>query len=204
MRKIYFNQCCLNISSDIIKNSLPIQLDYSSNDILREYLQKLESGEHESLALISSNEEAMFDRISSFYTPISAAGGLIENNQGEFLFIFRREKWDLPKGKMDEGETALETAIREIEEETGVKGLAFFSALPDSYHVYEAFGKKWLKTTHWFHFKTAFAGPLIPQTEEDINAIKWIWPTDLEIVKKNTYPAILEILSAAFPGNDTI
>ena len=134
-------------------------------------------------------------KISSFYTPITASGGIIENSNGEYLFIFRRDKWDLPKGKMDAGETPLNTAIREIEEETGVNGLELISPLKDTFHTYEAFGKKWLKTTHWFHFKTNFSGELIPQTEEDITEIKWIKPQEISLVKQNTYPSILDILN---------
>ena len=146
------------------------------------------------MALYGESLKKILEQLYEYYTPISAAGGLIENAQGDYLFIFRRGKWDLPKGKMDEGESALETAVREIEEETGVTGLELIAPLPDSYHVYEAFKKKWLKTTHWFHFKTTFVGKLIPQTEEDITEIRWVKKEELYMVKANTYPAIMDLL----------
>ena len=162
---------------------------------LLEQIEKLlNGGALKNVNILTDQPQNSFNFIASRFKVIEAAGGIVVNDNKELLFIFRRGKWDLPKGKMDEGESALETAVREIEEETGVTGLELIAPLPDSYHVYEAFKKKWLKTTHWFHFKTTFVGKLIPQTEEDITEIRWVKKEELYMVKANTYPAIMDLL----------
>jgi 8-oxo-dGTP pyrophosphatase MutT (NUDIX family) len=125
-----------------------------------------------------------------------AAGGLVENEKGEILFMFRRGKWDLPKGKLDPGETLEECALREVEEETGVGQLELKKFLLQTLHEYEELGKVIQKKTHWFYMTTTSHQSLIPQTEEDITELRWIAPADFEIVLRNTYPAIVEVLRA--------
>jgi 8-oxo-dGTP pyrophosphatase MutT (NUDIX family) len=125
---------------------------------------------------------------------IQAAGGLVENEKGEILFMFRRGKWDLPKGKLDPGETLEECALREVEEETGVGQLELKKFLLVTFHEYEELGKVIEKKSHWYHMKTTSHQTLIPQLEEDITELRWIAPIDLEIVQRNTYPAIVDVL----------
>jgi 8-oxo-dGTP pyrophosphatase MutT (NUDIX family) len=127
---------------------------------------------------------------------ILAAGGLVENEKGEILFMFRRGKWDLPKGKLDPGETLEECALREVEEETGVGQLKLKKFLLQTLHEYEELGKVIQKKTHWFQMTTISHQSLVPQTEEDITDLRWIAPADFEIVLRNTYPAIVEVLRA--------
>jgi 8-oxo-dGTP pyrophosphatase MutT (NUDIX family) len=127
---------------------------------------------------------------------ILAAGGLVENEKGQFLFMFRRGKWDLPKGKLDPGETLEECALREVEEETGVGRLELKKFLLQTLHEYEELSKVIEKKTHWYSMMTTSLQTLIPQTEEDITELKWIAPADFEIVLRNTYPAIVEVLRA--------
>ncbi|HEY2649514.1 MAG TPA: NUDIX domain-containing protein [Puia sp.] len=127
---------------------------------------------------------------------ILAAGGLVENEMGEILFMFRRGKWDLPKGKLDPGETLEECALREVEEETGVGQLKLKKFLLQTLHEYEELGKVIQKKTHWFLMATTSLQSLVPQTEEDITDLRWINPSDFEIVLRNTYPAIVEVLRA--------
>jgi mutator protein MutT len=127
---------------------------------------------------------------------IQAAGGLVENEKGEILFIFRRGKWDLPKGKLDPGETLESCALREVKEETGIDQLELKKFLLVTKHEYEESGLFILKETHWWLIKTNSRQPLIPQTEEDITGVKWMSPPDFKIVQQNTYPSILEVLRA--------
>jgi 8-oxo-dGTP pyrophosphatase MutT (NUDIX family) len=128
---------------------------------------------------------------------IRAGGGLVKNEKNEVLFIFRRGKWDLPKGKLDEGETLEQCALREVEEETGVGQLELVRFLLITEHDYEERGKPILKETHWWLMKTIGNQPLIPQKEEDITEIRWIGPADFNLIKQNTYPAILDVLRMA-------
>jgi 8-oxo-dGTP pyrophosphatase MutT (NUDIX family) len=127
---------------------------------------------------------------------ILAAGGLVENEKGEILFMFRRGKWDLPKGKLDPGETLEECALREVEEETGVRHLKLEKFLLQTLHEYEELGKVIEKKTHWYFMTTSSYQPLVPQTEEDITELRWITPADFDIILRNTYPAIVEVLRA--------
>jgi mutator protein MutT len=128
---------------------------------------------------------------------IQAGGGLVENEQSEVLFIFRRGKWDLPKGKLDKGETLEQCAIREVEEETGISGLQLKRFLLVTEHEYVEKGKKVLKETHWWLMKTHGNQTLIPQEEEDITEIRWIGSSDFSLVLQNTYPAIVDVLKSA-------
>ena len=111
----------------------------------------------------------------------------------ETLFIFRRKKWDLPKGKKDKGEDIEKTAIREVEEETGVFGLKIVSFNRKTFHIFKKGNKHILKETYWFNMLTNFDGELIPQMNEDITKVKW--KSDIKIKKiKKIYPNIKEIL----------
>lgn len=128
---------------------------------------------------------------------IEAGGGLVENEKGEWLFIFRREKWDLPKGKLDDGESIDACAIREVEEETGLHKVEIVGDLGKTWHAYHENGKFCLKQSTWYKMKVAGKQNLVPQTEEDITSIKWLTPDQLDDVLQNTYPSIKEVLNRA-------
>jgi 8-oxo-dGTP pyrophosphatase MutT (NUDIX family) len=127
---------------------------------------------------------------------IQAGGGLVENEKGEILFMFRRGKWDLPKGKLDPGETLESCALREVEEETGVGQLQLIRFLIITEHIYQERGQFILKRTHWYLMNADSNQPLIPQKEEDITELKWVGTQDHEMILENTYPGILEVLRA--------
>jgi 8-oxo-dGTP pyrophosphatase MutT (NUDIX family) len=127
---------------------------------------------------------------------IKAGGGLVENEKGEILFMFRKGKWDLPKGKLDPDESLAECALREVAEETGVSQLEIKKFLVVTEHEYEEMGKPILKETHWYLMKANGNQPLIPQTEEEITELKWLGPSGFKIVLENTYPGIIDVLKA--------
>ena len=108
------------------------------------------------------------------FTVIQAAGGLIENEKKEILMIYRREKWDLPKGKKEEGETPEACAVREVKEETGLKEVQLKNFLLTTYHTYHEFGRHILKESHWYRMEATSSQALQPQTEEDIYRIEWV------------------------------
>ena len=128
---------------------------------------------------------------------IVAAGGLVANKAGELLMIFRRGKWDLPKGKLDKGETIEQCAVREVQEETGLKNIILDKPAGTTYHDYYDTYKKTdvTKQTHWFLMHIDEEQDLVPQTEEDISEIKWVGKIDLAECLKNTYPNIIEIIN---------
>ena len=143
-----------------------------------------------SLEIITDNWENFCDK----FTLIQAAGGLVYNYENQLLMIFRNGKWDLPKGKLEEGENIKECAIREVEEECGISGLSISRPLQDTYHVYELNAQKILKRTYWFEMKTDFKGNLTPQTEEGITKVCWVNKEDIAQKLENSFGNIIELL----------
>ena len=141
-------------------------------------------------------EEAEFSAFQNKYTVVQAAGGIVRDELERILFIYRRGKWDLPKGKLDEGETISECAKREVEEECGINVSEVLELANTTYHLYEERGHKILKETFWFDMKASNKQKLIPQLEEDITSIKWVPANDLQKVLSDTYPLIVDIISA--------
>ena len=135
-----------------------------------------------------------WDIFCSNYSLIEAAGGVVYNLENQLLMIFRNNKWDLPKGKLEVNENIKECAIREVQEECGVSGLSIVNALRDTYHTYEINGEKILKRTYWFTMRTDFKGSLEPQTDEGITEV--VWADKEQIVEKlyNSFGNIKELL----------
>lgn len=128
---------------------------------------------------------------------IIAAGGLVFNEQQELLMIFRRGKWDLPKGKLDEGENIETCAVREVTEETGVTNIELKKLIGKTYHEYfdKWIGADVIKETWWYLMHVKGVPKLVPQTEEDIEAVIWANKIKIEACLKNSYPNIVEIIS---------
>lgn len=128
------------------------------------------------------------------FTLVQAAGGLVNNEKDETLLIFRRGKWDLPKGKLDEGENLEECAIREVEEETGATNLQLLAPLLITYHTYHEGTKFIMKESHWYTMRTTGEQQLIPQAEEDIHAIQWVAKENLHPYMDESFPSIVDVL----------
>lgn len=140
------------------------------------------------------NEKLLLSSFSLAFKVIEAAGGLVKNKKGEYLFIFRNGKWDLPKGKIEKGEGIKTAAIREVEEECGISKLKIVKELVSTYHTYHIEEKPILKHTYWFEMLCEDESKLIPQTEEGITDVKWLSKKDLQQVSDNTYESIKEVL----------
>ena len=135
-----------------------------------------------------------FDQFFNELEYIEAAGGIVKNPQGEWMFIQRHGKWDLPKGKIEKGETPEQAAIREIEEECGIKGLQLNHFRCATYHCYQLYGNSWLKKTYWYDLTVKKDFSTKPQTEEGITAIQWFNPSELKEVISNTYGSIIDVI----------
>ena len=125
---------------------------------------------------------------------IEAAGGMVFNQAGELLMMKRRGFWDMPKGKLDEGESIEACATREVSEETGLKNLEIVKKLQVTYHTYIYKGSPALKPSHWFLMTNAGDESLIPQTEEDITEIRWVNKDDARSLAYHAYPSIKEMI----------
>lgn len=149
----------------------------------------------------SPDIDLMFNSFSAQFEPIEAAGGLVKNPEGNFLFIHRLGKWDLPKGKIEKKESPQAAAIREVIEECSVGGLSIISNLPVTYHIY-SFNHRWLlKKTFWFEMYCLDWQNPKPQTEEDIQAVEWISASQepLQTLFSNTYRSLLEVFKYYWP-----
>jgi len=131
------------------------------------------------------------------YKIILAAGGLVFNNKDEVLMIFRRSMWDLPKGKLEEGEKKKVAALREVREETGLQKLSIVKKLKKTFHTYRLDSStKVLKVTHWYLMMSSDATQPVPQLEEDIELAKWIATAQVEEKLNKAYANIREVLAS--------
>lgn len=136
----------------------------------------------------------LIEEFKACFTTVEAAGGLVFNRKGEFLVIRRRDRWDLPKGKLEKGETFGQAALREVEEETGLHGLVPVMPLISTYHVYQLGEERILKKTRWFEMK--YSGDALPelQEEEEITDYRWVRPGFTDFIRSDTYSSILDVL----------
>ena len=144
--------------------------------------------------LLLGNPDKILRKVVSEFKYQLAAGGIVENSEGKILLMKRLGKWDLPKGKREKTETIEECAVREIEEETGAKGLSVQSSFAETYHTYYR-NEKWIiKHTHWYLVSCENDSHLSPQHEEDIESVEWFEFDDLKLSELDTYPAIRRLL----------
>lgn len=194
MYKIYINQNVLVISQldnfsqevlhNVANNSESAVLTISKEEIINITGQK---------NIICANPTAVFNQLKQQFTLINAAGGIVKNSQSEYLFIFRRGKWDLPKGKLDDGEDFETAAIREVQEECGITHIELGDLYHLSYHIYEENNDWILKQTNWYLMKSEEKN-LIPQLSEGITQTAWLPTSQFEKVRENTYASIDEII----------
>ncbi len=135
----------------------------------------------------------------SLFTRIEAAGGLVENDEGHFLFIYRFERWDLPKGKIDKKDchSARKAAIREVKEETGLKKIRITAELPETWHIYRQKEHLILKHTSWFRMYAHTGQTLKPQHEEGILTAQWKNKEELDQIMANTYASLREMIQSS-------
>lgn len=150
------------------------------------------------IAVVTPHVEETLEAIFDYANGIVAAGGIIYNDKNEILTIYRRGFWDLPKGKVDAGETIENAALREVEEETGVKAKVKNSNALRTYHCYIMKGKDCIKETYWYDMELVNDNNLKPQAEEDILEIKFMNKNDFLAVKNEFHPLVAAILETKF------
>ena len=144
--------------------------------------------------IVCPNAKLYLKNIIAGITLIEAAGGLVENEKGDYLFIYRNDKWDLPKGKIEKDEKTKVAAAREVEEECGITVSKLGEKICKTYHAYISRGEVVLKKTHWYAMKYKGNDKLKPQTEEGITDVRWFRKGHIDAIIQNTFPSILDVL----------
>lgn len=197
MYKIYFDEKSLVILSPNgqKKEGQKDAPNFSySEDGLETVLMALKCGEQQSCMMIADNEEEALNAFKKKYLVIQAGGGLVHTPDHFLLLIFRRGKWDLPKGKLEEGEDLAACSVREVEEETGLTAPVLEEKILVTYHTYSEKGKEILKESHWYLMAVTEKQDLQPQTDEDIDICEWVHIKDLDPYKDNMHPSVKDVL----------
>jgi 8-oxo-dGTP pyrophosphatase MutT (NUDIX family) len=202
--KIYFGDkplfLCDSIDATIepyVHHDDAVFIDELDPHTIKTIIHEMEQPQVHAGVFLHTNLEELKKALFKKFTVIQAAGGFVRNPDDEVLLIFRRGKWDLPKGKLDKGEKLEDCAVREVEEETGLKNITLAAPLLITYHTYHEGSKFVLKESHWYTMKVDGEQRLVPQTEEDIHEIKWVKVADIPIYVKNTFPSVVDVLTAA-------
>ena len=189
MYKVFVNDKPLFLTNEVAKET-DFQLFLLESIDIEQLIIKMFQNKIQKAYLYYPDEKAILKKLKEKIPVCKAGGGLVYNKKGEVLFIFRNGKWDLPKGGIEKNEEIEYTALREVEEETGVNGLLITNKLQKTYHVFKRNGKYKLKVTHWFEMQSTFEGELIPQANEGIEKVAWLNPEQIKEALKNSYENI--------------
>ncbi len=196
MYKVFYNSKPLILTTSLASNSeeTPVLfLRYTSTDLI---LKALDAKKVKKLYLYHSNKKKLLALFQEFFPLVEAAGGLVQHKNGDFLFIYRNDKWDLPKGKIEKKEMLIDAAVREVMEETGVRDLEPIKAITTTHHLFRRNGRYKLKKTFWYYMTTNYKGVLTPQLEENIEKAVWKSKKDIPKLFKNAYENIKELFDA--------
>jgi ADP-ribose pyrophosphatase YjhB (NUDIX family) len=195
--KIFLNEKTIELldSAPTHKTTEPIVEYTNEKQLLKAYSSFKNNDTQSTLIIWSGKKNGIWKKeFTKNFKKIKAGGGVVKNESGEILFIYRLGKWDLPKGKFNPKETPEQAAIREVKEETGIKKLKVTKSLPSTYHIYERKNKQILKQTWWFEMQSTTKETLIPQTSENITDLRWIPKENIKLVLQNTYASIKELI----------
>ena len=192
MYKVFINKLSIILTSK--NKSLSQENSFLLSSItLNEILKKVRK--HKKIFLYHPKKSELLKVFKSKIKVIFASGGIVKNDNNQILFIYRRGKWDLPKGKAEKGESIRETAVREVIEETGIEKLKIDKYFSNTFHIVRNNKKYFLKETTWFLMSSNFKGKLKPQLNEGIKSVKWKTFDDAKKIKKKTYGNISIILT---------
>jgi 8-oxo-dGTP pyrophosphatase MutT (NUDIX family) len=189
MYKVFVNDRPLFLTNQVQKET-DFKLFLLESIDIKKLIVKIFQNKIQHAFLYHPDEKLIMKTLKAKIPVVKAGGGLVYNTKGEVLFIFRNGKWDLPKGGTEKNETMEETAIREVEEETGVTGLKITNKLQKTYHIFKRNGRYKLKVTYWYEMQTDFNGMPQGQEDEGIEKVAWIKPEEIPTVLANSYENI--------------
>ena len=204
MKKAFINDKPLifeNIYGEV-KNDENFQILSESEFGITDVIEKANQVNNPGIIYLCARPDRAWNEFVSRYILMEAAGGVVKNSNEELLVIFRKKKWDLPKGKLDYAESPENAAIREVKEECGIKNLELGKLLMNTFHIYTEKNKFILKKTHWFYMMSTDSGELIPQQEEKIEEARWM--SKEKILKKvypKTYASIRDVFEKYFESS---
>jgi 8-oxo-dGTP pyrophosphatase MutT (NUDIX family) len=191
--RIYINEKVILLTSAIPADADKYQrIDDEQFDLQIIYQQVLEHAQ-QLYYVLCTDPKATIKKLQNANHLVEAAGGLVKNQYGEYLFIYRNDKWDLPKGKIEKKEKTKVAAVREVEEECGIK-VKLGNKICKTYHTYIWKGKFTLKKTHWFDMNYKGNDKLVPQLEEGITDVRWFKTEKIGEILDNTFPSIIDVL----------
>ena len=203
-QKVYYNDKPLVLTTDkeafISHDPTAEDYEFFTGASLRSFTQALQYMDRPGTkgAIIEDiSADSLLTQLHAMYRQIDAGGGLVFNEQNDFLMIFRKGKWDLPKGKLDTGEKIEDCALREVTEETGLQTLSLGEKICDTYHIYFQNNEQLLKRSVWYRMKGTSADKLKPQKEENILEARWVSQKDMAPLATKSYAAIQEVLAVA-------
>jgi 8-oxo-dGTP pyrophosphatase MutT (NUDIX family) len=189
MYKVFVNDKPLFLTNEVAKET-DFQLFLLESVDIEQLIVKMFNNKIKKAYLYYPDEKEILKKVKAKIPVKKAGGGLVYNQNGDVLFIFRNGKWDLPKGGVERDEAIDETALREVEEETGVHLLKITRKLQKTYHIFKRGGKYRLKITHWYEMKTHFEGVPKPQANEGIEKVAWLNPEQVQEALQNSYENI--------------
>ena len=195
MYKVFVNDKPLFLTNQVQKET-DFKLFLLESVDIKKLIVKIFQNKIQKAFLYHPDEKLIMKTLRAKLPVEKAGGGLVYNKDGDVLFIFRNGKWDLPKGGMEKNETIEETAIREVEEETGVTGLAITEKLQRTYHIFKRNGRYKLKITQWFEMRTKYEGIPQGQADEGIERVEWVNPKDIKFLLENSYENIKLLFEA--------
>lgn len=200
MFRLYFGSRSIVVAADYVETlgeRQPKVINNPSSDYLANLPFTFEDElSVDTLVILTPNEQSAFMDLTSKLEKISAGGGLVVNNEGECLMIYRQGMWDLPKGKQEPGEEISFSAMREVSEECGVNNLTIDSLICTTYHTYRLNGKFIVKDTNWYLMNYSGNGSTKPQLSEDIEKAVWIKPQELSEYVNETYKSVQDVFLA--------
>lgn len=194
MYKVFINEKKLSLSNTYQNSGKTLK--YENKTTLEIAIDILENTSTPDVNVYGEDLDKIWSKFKDLMKNIEAAGGVVWKEDKKILFIKRLGKWDLPKGKLEKGESLEEASVREVEEETNLKNLELIKPLTTTYHVYtERNNQKVLKATHWFEMNFKGEDTSKPQTEEGITEVSWKALEEIEeVVYPNTFQNIKLIL----------
>ena len=194
MYKVFFNRKFVLLTTKIVDHDDETPFFYIKYTNQKQIISALKSKKTKGIYLYNATQYKLWKKLLKIFSLVEAAGGLVEHQSGKYLFIYRNDKWDLPKVRVEKKEILIDGAVREVMEETGVKDCIVKKNLNHTFHLFSRNGKYKLKKTHWYLMTTSYDGILQPQFDEGIVKAEWKTKEEIPHLMENAYHNIKMLL----------